>query len=110
MMAAGDTVIVTDSNNRVLVYSLKEGKQLARTFGDSPSISPDGKLLAIENDDGVISILEAATLRKHHELHFANEIALTDFSADGKMLFRLTRDQTAYMLDLSKQKDLLALK
>lgn len=110
MMAAGDTVIVTDSNNRVLVYSLKEGKQLARTFGDSPSISPDGKLLAIENDDGVISILEAATLRKHHELHFAHEIALTDFSTDGKRLFVLTRDQTAYMLDLSQQKDLLAQK
>ncbi|HUR37796.1 MAG TPA: WD40 repeat domain-containing protein, partial [Terriglobales bacterium] len=108
MMAAGDTLIVTDSNNRVLVYSIKEGKQLARTFGDSPSISPDGRLLAIQNEVGVISIFEAGTLKKHHELHFADDVALTDFSEDGKRLFILTRDQTVYLIDLDKQKELLA--
>ena len=47
IFAAGDSVIVTDTRNRVLVYSLKTGEQKGRVFGAYATVSTASKLLCV---------------------------------------------------------------
>src|SRR5688572_30262447 len=54
--AAGDLVLVADSENRILLYSLKTGEQKGRVFGDYGTVSPNGKLLCVTNESGKLKI------------------------------------------------------
>lgn len=99
--AAGDWVIVTDTQNRVIVYSLKSGAQLGRVFGGYPSVSPATALLCVENESGKLAVYDLKTMEKRDEFVFSSPIAMLRFSADGKRLFVLTSNQFAYLLDVS---------
>ena len=101
IFAAGDSVIVTDTRNRVLVYSLKTGEQKGRVFGAYATVSPASKLLCVENESGKLAVYDLETMEKRDEFIFTRPISMLRFSQDGKRLFVLTVAQTVYILDVS---------
>ncbi len=103
IITAGDWVVVTDTENRVLVYSLASGQLKQRFFGDRVAVSPADNLLCVENERGQLFVYDLNTGQKRDEFSFSSAISLIQF-ADGKRLFVLTANQTAYLLDLSGRK------
>ncbi|HEY0005725.1 MAG TPA: M48 family metalloprotease [Pyrinomonadaceae bacterium] len=99
--AAGDWVIVADTLNRVLVYSLKTGEQKGRVFGGYAAVSRQSGLLCVENEIGKLAIYSLETLEKRDQFTFSSPISLIRFSEDGQRLFVLTGNQIVYLLDVS---------
>lgn len=100
--AVGDSVLMTDNRNRVLVYSLKTGELKGRVFGGYAAVSEVSKLLCVENERGKLAVYDLESMEKRDELTFPNSISMLRFSRDGRRLFVLTREQTVYILDVSE--------
>jgi hypothetical protein len=83
----------------VLVYSLKTGEIKGRVFGGYATISPVGDLLCVENESGKLTIYDLKTMEKREQIIFSSPVALVRFTEDGRRLFVLTSNQTAYLLD-----------
>jgi hypothetical protein len=101
IIAGGDSVIVKDTSNRVLIYSLKTGEQKGRVFGAYATLSPASKLLCVENESGKLAVYDLETMEKRDEFVFTSPISMLRFSQDGSRLFVLTVAQTVYILDVS---------
>ncbi len=99
--AAGDSVVVTDTQNRILVYSLKSGQLVGRAFGAYAEVSLKAGLLSVENESGKLAIYDLATMTKRDSFTFSSPLSMLRFSPDGQRLMVLTSDQTVYMLDVS---------
>lgn len=99
--AAGDWVVASDTQNRVIVYSLKSGVQLGRVFGGYATVSQAAGLLCVENEIGKLAIYDLKTMDKRDEFVFSSPISMLRFSPEGKRLFVLTSNQFAYLLDVS---------
>jgi WD40 repeat protein len=101
VFAAGDWVIIADTQNRVLVYSLKTGELKGRVFGNFATVSPVAGLLCVENESGQLTVYSLATMEKRDQFTFSSPASLIRFSKDGRRLFVLTSNQVAYTLDVS---------
>lgn len=101
VFAINDWVIVTDTQNRVLVYSLKTGELKGRVFGGFATVSPKNKLLCVENETGKLTVYNLDTMERLDQFIFSNPLSLLRFSEDGKRLFVMTSKQTVYLLDTS---------
>lgn len=101
IFASGDSVIMADTRNRVLVYSLATGEQKGRVFGGYATVSPVSKLLCVENETGKIAVYDLESMEKRDEFSFSSPISMLRFSRDGSRLFVLTIAQTVYVLDVS---------
>lgn len=101
IFAVGDSVLLTDNRNRVLVYSLKTGELKGRVFGGYAAVSESMKLLCVENERGKLAVYDLESMEKRDELTFPTRISMLRFSQDGRRLFVLTREQTVYVLDVS---------
>ncbi|HSE16139.1 MAG TPA: M48 family metalloprotease [Pyrinomonadaceae bacterium] len=101
IFAVGDSVIITDTRNRVLVYSLKTGAQKGRVFGAYATVSQASKLLCVENESGKLAVYDLETMDKRDEFIFTRPISMLRFSQDGRRLFVLTVSETVYILDVS---------
>lgn len=99
---AGDYLVVDDDENRQLIYSVSKGTLIRRIFGSKGTFSDQNGLIAVENTEGRISVIDIATGREIGQIVLKKGIATMTFSPDGKRLFLLTRDQIAYILDASK--------
>jgi WD40 repeat protein len=97
----GDWVAISDTYNRVLIYSLSSGEQKGKVFGNSAIINPSGKLLCVENEDGQLTIYDLVSMEKRDQFVFSSPIKLARFTPEGKSLFVLTANQSAYFLDVS---------
>lgn len=93
---------VTDTENRVLFYSLRDGMLQHRFFGENAAVSAAGDLAAIENNNGQLSIYDLMTGEKLEELNFKTSVAYVQFDRYGKKLLVLTADQEVFLLDASK--------
>jgi hypothetical protein len=102
IFAVGDSVIIKDTRNRVLVYSIKSGEQKGRVFGAYATVSQATKLLCVENESGKLFVYDLETMDKRDEFIFTRPISMLRFSQDGRRLFVLTAAQTVYILDVSK--------
>lgn len=98
--AAGDLLLISDTENRVLVYSLADGEQKGRFFGGRPAASQAAGLLSVENESGQLTVYDLATMARRDQFTFASPVSLARFSPDGKRLFVLTANQTAYVLNM----------
>jgi hypothetical protein len=98
---AGDSVLITDNTARTLVYSLSTGVVRGRLFGKTLAFSRSAGLLCIQNEVGQLILYQSVSLEKRDELDFSSPISLARFSGDGKRLFVLTANQTAFILDVS---------
>jgi WD40 repeat protein len=98
--ASGDWLLVTDDENRILVYSVANGELKGSVFGERPIISPSG-LMGIRNKRGQLQFYTLPALEKGSQLNFSSSISMDSFSADGTRLFVLTEDQNFYIFDTS---------
>jgi len=73
---------------------------VGHVFGHSPAISSVGGVYAVSAGEGEVNVYGLADSRLLRNYHFPVSVAYKKFSPDGKRLFVLTRDQTAYVLDL----------
>ena len=99
--STGDWVIINDSENRVLVYALSSGQAKGRMVGTRSAVSLEAGAVCVKTDPGRLGLYDLATMQKRSEYTFSSDISFAQFSADGKRLFVLTSDQTAYVLDLN---------
>ena len=102
VQVAGDWLVVRDDTNRVLLYSISEGAVRQRFFGGNAALTASGNLIAIENFPGNVTIYDSINGAERGRLTFKNPISAMIFLAEGKRLFVLTGDQTAFMFDAAK--------
>jgi WD40 repeat protein len=102
-LPAGKWVVVTDNENRVLIYSL-DGKLLGRIFGTRPVAESSTETLAVESDNRTLQIYRLETLEKLGELKFSTPLAFYQIVDHGSRLFALCADQTADLIDLGSLK------
>jgi hypothetical protein len=98
----GDWLILQDSNNRVLAYSLKEGVLRHRFFGARAVVNPSRQQIVIENYPGELVLYDLSTGTSQKRLIFNRPSAFARFTLDGKQLLVLTAGQTAYAFDVNK--------
>ncbi|HEV8385227.1 MAG TPA: M48 family metalloprotease [Candidatus Acidoferrales bacterium] len=102
----GDMAVITDTQNRTLVYALSSGEEIAKTFGTGEALAKSTGLLCVSNGRGKLAFYDlrakkGAAFEPTQKLVFGSPISMAEFSADGKRLFVLTADQTAYLLDMT---------
>ena len=97
----GDWIAFETTGDRVLVYSLASGEEKMRIFGVSPLIHAASHQMAVWTATGELDLYELGSSQVKRKFNFPTAVAYARFSPDGKRLFVLTRDQTAYTLDLS---------
>ena len=100
IVAAGNWLVVSDNENRVLVYAVGEAQPRRRFFGHNPALTNSG-LLVLENEPGQVNIYDVVSGEKRQELAFPAPLAVSRFCADGRELLAVTSTQTAYLLDVS---------
>jgi len=98
ILVKGDSLVVSDSIGRVLVYSLATGQLQGYAVGYEPIVNTTAGLLAVSTGGGRIVLYDLKTLRRRDQLTFTREIPLKAFNADGTRLFVLTDDQRAHVL------------
>ena len=96
--AVRDTVLVGDSNNRTLVYSLKSGEQKGKVFGSPRAISNTGDRMLLENAQGDTDLYDTSTFQSLAHFTFPSRITYSQFSSDDSSIFVLTADQMVYNL------------
>ena len=101
IITGADWVVISDGQNRVMIYSISGAQPDRRLFGHRPVMSADGSLLCLENETGQVEMYELKTLHNVEELDFSSPVSLMQFTADGKNLFVVTSDQNAYLLNVS---------
>jgi WD40 repeat protein len=99
--AAGDWVGLSDTQNRLLLYSLVSGEMRGRVFGGRFAIAKATGTVCVEANRGRLALYDIATLNKLDEYTFSSPVSLVRFSDDGKRLFVLTANQVAYTIDVS---------
>jgi len=67
----------------------------------SPADFPHGDRLCLTNGRGHLVVYDLHTLKQTSDFYFPSRISANLFSEDGKRLFVLTNDQTAFILDVS---------
>lgn len=102
MTTAGDWVVMGDTENRVLVFSLSSGQLKQRFFGDRAVISASDGLLCVENEHGQLIVYDLNSGAKRDEFTFSSPISLIQF-VEGKRLFVLTANQTVYLLEVTEK-------
>jgi WD40 repeat protein len=96
----GDNVLVTDSDGRTLIYSLKTGEQKAAFYGRVRALSSDGNQMVLDNEKGKADIYSLSDLRLLSHLEFPFPLVHAEFSPKGDSLRVLTSDQTIYKLKI----------
>ncbi len=102
LSSSGDYLIVGDSDNRLLVYSIASGELLYRLFGNYSAATSAGRMIAVENLPGRVAIYDLKTGREMERLSFAKPVTRMNFIDNGKRLFVLTSDQNVFMFDSMK--------
>ncbi|HEX7330207.1 MAG TPA: M48 family metalloprotease [Pyrinomonadaceae bacterium] len=97
-----DWLVLRDDNNRVLVYSIKDGELRHRFFGAHAAMNPSGNQLIVENYPGELTLYDLASGNTQARLRFKTGASFVRFSLDGKKLFVLTAAQVTYAFDLDR--------
>jgi hypothetical protein len=95
-LAAGGTVAMFDSDDRVSLYSSK-GEKKGRLFGGHVALSLDGKSLCVEREPGRLILYHVEGLRELDEMTFGSRVSYVGFTPDSSRFVVLTADQTAYV-------------
>lgn len=98
--ASGDVLVLTDDQNRVLVYRISTGEQIGKVFGGRVAIDETGGVLAIENEPGRVAVYDVASMTKRDEMSFPSRLVYLRLASSGRSVFALTATQVAYAVDL----------
>jgi hypothetical protein len=93
--------LLYDSQDRVLVYSIKTGELRHRFFGKTAAINPVRNQIAVENFPGEVSIYNLETGDRQANYIISGNAAFVRFNLEGNKLFVLSAAQTAYAFDLN---------
>lgn len=91
-----------DTQNRVLVYSMKDGSLQHRFFGNNATLNPVRDIILVENYPGELTLYDLATGDNKARVTIKGSAAFALFSLDGKRLFVLSDEQTTYAFDIDK--------
>lgn len=94
----GDTVVVGDSKDRTLVYSLKTGEQKGKIPGQTKAASKTGDRILVDTGKGSADLYDLASLQPVTHFAFPTRIVRAEFADDGNSIFVLTADQNVYNL------------
>jgi len=98
----GNWLVLQDSQNRVLVYSLKDGNLHHRFFGAGAAINPVKNQIVVQNYPGELTFYDLEQGDTQGRLSFGSPAVFVRYSLDGKKLFVLSGEQTAYAFDVEK--------
>jgi hypothetical protein len=98
----GNWLVLSDDNNRVLAFSIKDGELRHRFFGANASVNPSRNQIVVENYTGELTFYDLSTGESQCRLVFKDDAAFVRFSLDGKHFFVLTANQTAHVFDVDK--------
>ena len=101
-LSEGDWLLLYDSQDRVLAYSIKTGELRHRFFGKSAAINSVRNQIAVENFPGEISIYNLETGEPQANFVINGNAAFVRFNLSGSKLFVLSAAQAAYAFDLNK--------
>jgi hypothetical protein len=101
-VSEGNWLVLNDSQNRVLVYSLKDSDLRYRFFGANAAISPTESRIVVENYPGELIFYNLTSGEKEGRLMLSKPAAFARFSLDGRKLFVLSKEQTAYAFEVEK--------
>jgi Peptidase family M48 len=101
IFTAGDRLIVSH-NDYFEIYSLATGLWEGEIFGRARAYCKASSLISIAEDSAnQFAVYDLSSRRQLDAFAFPSDVDFEQFSRDGKRLFVLTADQTAYILDLS---------
>jgi len=92
---AGDTVLLYDTHNRTLVYSLSSGQQKGKVLGRFRALSAGGDQMLIETEAGAAELYSTSSLQSLEKYTFPSRITHAEFVASGRLMV-LAADQTIY--------------
>lgn len=98
----GNWLVLHDDNNRILIYSIKEGDLRHRFFGANAAMNARGTHVVVENYPGELTLYDLATGNSEARLRFKTAATFARFSLDGKKLLVLTAGQVAYAFDTDR--------
>ena len=98
----GNWLVLHDTNNRVLAFSITDGELRHRFFGAHAAINPAASQVIVENNPGELTLYDLTSGDRQGKLVFRSAAAFVRFSLDGKKLFVLSDDQIAHVFDLEK--------
>jgi hypothetical protein len=99
-LSEGDWLVLFDSAERVLAYSISTGELKHRFFGRNAALNPAKSQMAVENFPGEVTIFDLASGESIGSVSIRGRAALIRFNLDGTRLFVLSDRQTAYVFDL----------
>jgi hypothetical protein len=102
VLGAGKQLILSDGANRVLVYSLEDGKRVGALFGADPIVSPTAGLFAVLESARELALYRldgGSGPKRLRGLVFPQAVVHMSFSNDGARLVVLTADQKVFLLD-----------
>jgi len=100
-VAENDWIVTEVSGGRVVSYRISSGEETGHIFGTNAVLSAASGLFAVSSTTSEVSVYQLADTRLRRQMAFSAPIAYKRFSPDGKRLFVLTRDQTAYIFDVA---------
>ncbi|HET6891161.1 MAG TPA: WD40 repeat domain-containing protein, partial [Pyrinomonadaceae bacterium] len=98
----GNWLVLHDSHNRILAFSITDGELRHRFFGAHAAINPATSQVVVENNPGELTLYDLTSGDRQGKLVFRSAAAFVRFSLDGKKLFVLSDDQIAHVFDLEK--------
>lgn len=99
--ATHDALIVRDSDDRTLVYSLSTGRQTGRIFGLARAFSSKGDLMLVETGRDEADLFTIPALRPLHHYRFSSPVVRAEFTNDGSEILALTGQQNIYEIKVA---------
>ena len=91
-------------NTPNVLYTWENGSIVSAVAFD-----PNGKYLALGNEDGLVQVVDAVSREILYTLQFAGDVSGLDFSPDGESLGIASADGTAKVVDTASGDDLFSL-
>ena len=80
---------------------MRSNKEQMHIFGLRPKIHAASNQMTVSTATGELDLYDLGSVRLKRQYNFPASVIYERFSPDGKRLFVLTRDQTAFTLDLT---------
>jgi hypothetical protein len=103
-LSEGNWLVLYDSEDRVLVFSLADGSLRQRFFGKNAALNAQKNQLAVENFPGEIALYNLNTGEAETNFIIGGKASFVRFNLEGTKMFVLSDAQSAYAFDLSKTK------